>query len=125
MSASEEGSTEVRKHLGKALYIIFSEPIPNSGDRRAIHPQHLARQYELERTGVLFAAGPFVDEDSKPQGPGMIIVRASNEAEAQAIAEADPYHQQGFRRFRIQKWMLNEGSLGLRVNFSNQTFGVD
>lgn len=114
-----------RSHLRKALYIIFSEPTEKAGDRRAIHPEHLARQYELERTGVLFAAGPFVGEDDKPQGPGMIIVRAASEAEARAIAEADPYHQQGYRRFRIQKWMLNEGSLGLRLNLSNQTVSLD
>jgi hypothetical protein len=55
----------------------------------------------------------------------MIIVRAANEAEARAIAEADPYHQHGFRTFRIQRWMLNEGSLGLRINLSNQTLSLD
>ena len=116
---------ELRQHLKKPLYIIFSEPTDKAGDRHAIHPQHLARQYELEATGVLFAAGPFTNEDGKPQGPGMIIVRAESEAAARAIADADPYHQQGFRKYRIQKWMLNEGTLGVRINLSNQTISVD
>jgi hypothetical protein len=55
----------------------------------------------------------------------MIIVRAASEAEARAIADADPYHKQGFRTYRLQKWMLNEGTLGLRINLSNQTISVD
>jgi uncharacterized protein YciI len=124
MAGSDTGF-EQRAHLRKPLYIIFSEPTEKAGDRHAIHPQHLARQYELEATGVLFAAGPFTNEDGKPQGPGMIIIRAANEAEARAVADADPYHQQGFRKYRLQKWMLNEGTLGLRVNLSNQTISVD
>lgn len=120
--STDHGAT--RKHLGKSLYIIFSEPTSTAEERRAIHHLHLARQYELEQSGVLFAAGPFVNEDGKPQGPGMIIVRARDEEEARAIADADPYHQRGFRTYRLQRWMLNEGNLGLQVNFSNQTFTV-
>jgi len=122
-----EASAAPRKHLRKPLYIIFSEPVSatTAEQRHAIHPAHLARQYELEERGILFAAGPFVDEAGKPQGPGMIIVRAANEAEARAIAEADPYHRQGFRKFRIQKWMLNEGSFGLRLKFSDGSYEID
>ena len=123
--AEGEDHEQPRKHLGKLLYIIFSEPTSTAEERRAVHAQHLAHQYALERDGTLFAAGPFVGEDGKPYGPGMIIVRATSEAEARAIAESDPYHRGGFRSFRLQRWMLNEGALGLRIHYSNGTVSVD
>jgi uncharacterized protein len=122
--AAEAGETP-RKHLGKLLYIIFSEPTSTAEARRAVHQEHLAHQYDLERRGILFAAGPFLDDGGKPFGPGMIIVRAGSEAEARAIADSDPYHKGGFRTYRLQRWALNEGTFGLRVNFSNGTYTID
>jgi len=111
--------------LHKRLYIIFSEPTEKAGDRRKIFHKHIAYQLEIERKGILFAAGPFVDAKGKPQGPGMIVVRAKNLAEATRIAEADPFHRQGYRRFRIQAWQVNEGGFNLRVKFSDGTFALD
>jgi uncharacterized protein YciI len=73
----------------------------------------------------MFAAGPFVDEAGKPFGPGMIIIRAESEAEARAIADADPYHKGGFRTYRLQRWMMNEGSFGVRLNYSDGSFTID
>ena len=113
------------KMLHKRLYIIFSEPTEKAGDRRKIFHKHIAYQLEIERKGILFAAGPFVDAKGKPQGPGMIVVRAKNLAEATRIAEADPFHRQGYRRFRIQAWQVNEGGFNLRVKFSDGTFALD
>ena len=62
--------------LHKRLYIIFSEPTEKTGDRRKLFHKHIAYQLEIEKKGILFAAGPFVDGKGKPQGPGMIVVRA-------------------------------------------------
>ena len=113
------------KMLHKRLYIIFSEPTEKTGDRRKIFPKHIAYQLKIEREGKLFAAGPFVDAKGKPQGPGMIVVRAKNMAEAKRIAEADPFHKQGFRKFRIQAWEINEGGFNVHVKFSDGTFTLD
>ncbi len=114
-----------RDHLKKILYIIFSEPTSTAKQRRAVHTEHLAHQYDLERRGILFAAGPFLDDTDKPYGPGMIIIRAESETEARAIADSDPYHRGDFRTYRLQRWSLNEGTLGLRINFSNGTYAID
>ena len=114
-----------RKHLRKMLYIIFSEPTSTAEQRQAVHQDHLAHQYDLERRGIMFAAGPFVDEAGKPMGPGMIIIRANSEAEARAIADADPYHRGGFRSYRLQRWMMNEGSFGVRLRYSDGGFEID
>ena len=117
--------SEARQHLGKELWVIFSEPTSTAEQRRAVHAEHLAHQYALEASGVLFAAGPFLDEAGKPRGPGMIIIRAVSELEARAIADRDPYHRGGFRNYRLERWKLSEGTFGLRVNYSNGTYSID
>lgn len=113
------------KMLHKTLYIIFSEPTEKTGDRRKIFPKHIEYQLKIEKAGILFAAGPFVDAKGKAQGPGMIVVRAKNMAEAKKIAEADPFHKQGYRKFRIQAWQINEGGFNLSVKFSDGSFTLD
>ena len=113
------------KMLHKRLYIIFSEPTEKTGDRRKIFPRHIEYQLKIEREGKLFAAGPFVDAKGKPQGPGMIVVRARNMAEAKRIAEADPFHKQGFRQYRIQAWEVNEGGFNVHVKFSDGSYTLD
>ena len=96
-------------------------PTDKGGDRGAIRPLHLAHVADLERRGILFLAGPFVDDvENKPQGPGMIIVRAATRDDAARIADADPYHVQGYRTYRLQKWRLSEGSFQLRVRIQDE-----
>ena len=65
--------------------------------------EHLAYQKDLEARGITFAAGPFADDSETDwSGEGMIIVRAASVAEATAIAQADPMHRSGVRRFRVR-----------------------
>jgi uncharacterized protein len=126
MALSAEQVQEMHgKMLHKQLYIIFSEPTEKTGDRREIFPKHIEYQLKIEKAGILFAAGPFVDAKGKPQGPGMIVVRARNMAEAKKIAEADPFHKQGYRKFRIQAWQINEGGFNLHVKFSDGSYRLD
>tara|TARA_A100001037_G_scaffold305356_1_gene345105 strand:+ start:576 stop:956 length:381 start_codon:yes stop_codon:yes gene_type:complete len=113
------------KMLHKRLYVIFSEPTEKTGDRRKVFPKHIAYQLEIERKGILFAAGPFVNSKGKPQGPGMIVIRAKSMAEAKRVAEADPFHKLGFRKFRIQAWEINEGGFNINVKFSNGTYKIE
>jgi len=113
------------KMLHKRLYIIFSEPTEKTGDRKKIFHKHIAYQLEIEKKGILFAAGPFVDGKGKPQGPGMIVVRAKSMAEAKRIADADPFHKAGYRSYRIQAWEVNEGGFNIRVKFSDGQYELD
>ena len=43
---------------------------------------------------------------------------------ALALAEADPFVRNGLRSFELKEWTIMEGSLGLRVNLSDQTVEV-
>src|ERR687887_247253 len=94
----------------RQLYIIFSEPTGTAEARAAIRPAHLAYVADLERRGVLFAAGPFTDETGRAQGPGMLIGPAPPGAGPPPTPAADPFHKNGFPTSRIQPWRLREGS---------------
>lgn len=105
--------------LAKPLYVILTTPTDGIDALQAHLPAHLAYQKDLEARGVTFAAGPFADDsETEWSGEGMIIVRAASVAEATAIAQADPMHQAGVRRFRIRPWLLNEGSYTVTVRYS-------
>jgi hypothetical protein len=55
-------------------------------------------------------------------GEGLVVVRAASVDEAKAIAERDPMHRSGARRYRVRPWMINEGSVTIRLDNSSQTF---
>ena len=125
MSADAVQPAHSPTKLGKKLYVVLSEPVAAAGDRAAARAQHLAYQYELERKGIMFAAGPFLDAADQPNGSGLIIYRAASLEAATEIASNDPFHKLGFRTFRIMPWRVSEGTLGLRVNYSTGTYHLD
>ncbi|MDP3083935.1 MAG: YciI family protein [Rubrivivax sp.] len=107
--------------LAKPLFVILTTPVGTVESLQAQLGAHLAYQKDLEACGITFAAGPFADDSGREwSGEGMIIVRAASLAEAQRIAEADPMHQSGLRRYRIRPWLLNEGSYTVTVRYSEQ-----
>ena len=106
--------------LAKELFVVFTEP---AGDLAAVQEarvEHLKYQVEIEQKGIMFAAGPFSNETGDSWGgEGMIIIRAESIEAATVIAEADPMHSSGARKFRIRPWLMNEGGFNLRVTFSD------
>jgi uncharacterized protein len=111
-------------HLGKSLYVIFSMPAMPREQVLAQMDNHIARQLELERSGIMFGAGPLFDPGSNAPVAGMIIVRASSFEEADAIAKADPMHATGVRTYKIQRWLLSEGSFTSTVTYSDQKMSI-
>ena len=106
--------------LAKKLYVVLTKPVAGLD---AVHDnlaEHLAYQLELERKNIMFAAGPFADDNEQEwQGEGMVIIRADSLDEARQIAEADPMHKSGAREFHLRPWLLNEGSITINVTYSN------
>jgi len=112
--------------LAKRLYVILTTPTGTIDALAAQLGAHLAYQKDLEARGITFAAGPFADDaEQQWSGEGMIIVRAASLEEARAIADADPMHSSGVRRYRIRPWLLNEGSVSVTVRYSEHHRRVD
>ena len=111
--------------LQKQLYAIMTSPTDGIGPVLANLEEHLAFQMSLERDGILFAAGPLWSDDEQSwSGEGMVVVRAASREEAMAIAGRDPMHRCGARSFVVRPWMINEGRVSLRLDYSTQTFEI-
>ena len=112
-----------RAMLQKQLYAIFTRPVNGMGPVFENLEAHLQFQVGLERDGIMFAAGPMWSDDEQSwEGEGMVVVRAASRQEAIAIAERDPMHKSGARSFHVRPWLINEGTLTVRLDYSSQTF---
>ena len=114
-----------RGALALELFVVRSVPAGDGAAVRAALPDHLAYQARLEAEGALVLAGPLSDESGENvEGMGMIVYRARSLAEARALAEDDPMHRTGARRFTLRRWLVNEGGLSLTVRLSGQTVSL-
>src|SRR5207247_1236690 len=59
--------------------------------------------------------------DGQMRGDGLTVVRAANAQAAREIAEADPFVVHGLRSFELREWTVMEGSLGIKLHFSDQS----
>ncbi|MEM1314897.1 MAG: YciI family protein [Pseudomonadota bacterium] len=107
--------------LQKDLYVVFTTPTEaGMGPVMETLEAHLAFQVKLEQDGIMFGAGPFwLDDEQTWNGEGMAIIRADSLAHAREIAASDPMHSSGARSFTVRPWLLNEGSVTLRITYSD------
>jgi uncharacterized protein YciI len=112
------------KFLGKNFYVVITTPTAPREKLEPLIPAHLANQVRLEKEGIMFAAGPLTKEDGTRHG-GMFVLRANSFDEARAIADADPLHKAGLRAYTLMRWTVNEGSYGVRINYSDQTVTIE
>ncbi|MFQ5694078.1 MAG: YciI family protein, partial [Nitrospinota bacterium] len=66
-------------------------------------------QFESERAGRLFAAGPLGEIEKS--NLGMYILITKTEEEAREIAEKDPFHVRGIRKYDLRLWNFHESSI--------------
>jgi len=111
--------------LRKKLYVVLSMAKGGPDAVKANLIAHLEYMIELEKRGVLFASGPFAEADGTNRGNGMTILRVASAEEARGIAAGDPFVVNGVRTFEVREWTLMEGSLGVRVNFSDRSLELD
>ena len=105
------------------LYAIFTRPVSGLKPVMETLEEHLGYQISMEKDGTLFAAGPFwTDDEQQWRGEGMVVVRAESLKAARAIAARDPMHASGARTFEVRPWLINEGTLTLRLNHSTRRF---
>jgi uncharacterized protein len=94
--------------LRKTLFVVLSKGGATAEQIGAVLPQHLEYMIGLEKTGA-------------PAGDGLTILRAASEDEARKIASADPFVINKLRTFEVREWTVMEGSIGVKVNLSDQT----
>jgi uncharacterized protein len=104
--------------LRMQLYVVTSTANSLDAVKQNL-AEHRAYLRSLEDRNVLFGAGPLWTEDGQYfEGDGMLIYRAASVEEATAIAQADPMHSSDARTFKIRPWLLNDGSITIRVTLS-------
>ena len=102
--------------LQKQLYIVHSNLAGDLGAVMECLPAHLDYQCELERKGIMVMAGPHRADDEKEwEGDGSFVYRAESIGHATEIARGDPMHKLGARTFRVRPWLVNEGTLTVKV----------
>jgi uncharacterized protein len=124
MSADARIAELTQKMWRRKFYAVLSQPSPTPEKLKALLPAHLEYMISLEKRGVLFASGPLSDGNGPPDGAGLTVLRVANSEEARALAEADPFVRNGLRTFELKEWTIMEGTLGLRVNLSDQSVEV-
>jgi uncharacterized protein YciI len=125
VKVTKENVTALKdKMLKKPLWVVISRDVAPTPEVHALSPQHIQYQIDMEQRGVLLAAGGL----RKPDGTriaGQFLIRAENEAEARAIADADPRHKAGVRAYELFTWTMNEGGFNVKVRFSDRTYKLD
>lgn len=122
MAFTETADGLLERMLKRRLFVVHSRLVGAPGSLQAHLVEHLEHQIAMEKRGVLFAAGPYLDNDGAPTGDGLIILRASDGADAERIAASDPFHRHGVRTFEVRPWQLNEGRIGVSVDLSDRTY---
>ena len=124
MNVDERIAELTQKMLRRKFFAVLSHPSPAPDRLKALLPAHLEYMIGLEKSGVLFASGPLSDGAGPPNGAGLTVLRAASAAEARALADADPFVVNGLRTYELKEWTIMEGTLGLRVNLSDQSVEV-
>jgi hypothetical protein len=72
--------------------------------RLDVRPDHVAYLDDLNSSGVLKFAGPYLDDEEKPCG-SLVVIEAEDAEAARAIAGRDPYARAGlFQEVDIRRW---------------------
>jgi uncharacterized protein len=121
MNEDARAAELMQKMLRKKLYVLISKPLAPAEKLKPLLATHLDYMIDLEKRGLLFASGPLTEAGGASSGHGLTILRAKDAAEARRIAEAEPFFAQGLRTFELKEWTVMEGTLGVRVNLSDQS----
>jgi uncharacterized protein len=122
---SDKADLSVARMLKKQLWVIMTRAEAPLEEVREHLKAHLQHQIALEKAGIMYGAGPATRPGETSAAFGLIIIRAKDEAEARRIADSDPMHSSGVRRYELFSWSLNEGRVNVALSFSDQTFSFE
>ncbi len=113
------------RFLAKQLWVILSRRVAPAEQMERHIAAHLKHQIALEQQGIMYGAGPCRPPGGSEAAFGLIIIRAPDEKEARRIADSDPMHVAGVRKYELYQWTMNEGQLRIALNFSDQTYRLE
>lgn len=130
MTDAESRAAELMQRLQREqCYLIMmrpaKDPPPPPRPQAELRLEHHAFLVEMERRGVLFAAGPCRDAEGGVRGAGLLIFRAASRAEAEALAREEPYTKCGQREIEIIPWQRNEGAMELHLRLADGILEID
>lgn len=108
-----------RGAMGFEVFAVTSELVATAEEAATALPEHLAYIKQLEAEGALMLAGPVSDLDGRAVAGGMLVLRAENLDAAKRLADGDPMHARGLRRYTIRRWLINEGGATVRFTFAS------
>ncbi|MET8427225.1 YciI family protein [Nocardia sp. NPDC004860] len=122
--ATDHDAPDLTRLLGREYWMVTSTPVDGTTaeDIAVLAPAHIAWLLDLEERHVVFLSGPLVSGPGIRPGSGVTVLRAADEAEATAIASADPFVTAGLRTFVVHRWRLNEGSVSMRLSLGRGTY---
>lgn len=82
-------------------FAIVLDKVPNKETSKEVIQRHVEHLRKLDQQGKLVMCGPFADFPS-----GMVVVKAADKAEAEAIAKADPFVIEEVRTYAVRTWLL-------------------
>ena len=87
------------------IFVMICKDRPGQLETRlANRPDHVAHLETLSARGILRFAGPLLDDEGNPCG-SLVAIEAPDRAQAQAIADSDPYARAGlFESVDIAPW---------------------
>jgi|SRR5438128_316433 uncharacterized protein len=88
---------------------IVDPPPAAAPSKEELTARHHAYIDDLDAKGMLVGAGPFLDDTGNRFGTGMIIIRAATRAQAETIANQEPYIAHGVRRLKLVPWQRIAG----------------
>lgn len=110
--------------LKKQLWVILTKAVAPPEEVKRHLKAHLEHQIALEKAGIMYGAGPATKPGETAAAFDLIIIRAKDETDARRIADSDPMHASGVRKYELYAWSLNEGHINVTLNFSDQMFSL-
>ena len=129
VAAQEDVLNEAEKlntGMNKEVYLYVTEPVVSFAEVAKVLPDHMNFVHKIESQGTMIMGGQTTIEGATDAGGyGAIMIRANSFEEARRIADQDPMHKTGVRKYTLYKWNINEGELNVRLKLSDASFTID
>ncbi|MEO0507856.1 MAG: YciI family protein [Bacteroidota bacterium] len=121
-----EEAEKLNTGMNKEVYLYVTEPIVSFEEVAKILPDHMDFVHKIERQGTMIMGGQTTIEGADNAGGyGAIMIRANSFEEARRIADQDPMHKTGVRKYTLYRWNINEGEMNVRLKLSDASFSID